>query len=160
MPSREFTRDYLTLSRTTLDAQPSGVSGLRARTCSVTTSPGFTLRNASRNAVRVRVGAPFTETMMSGPPGSSLDWSRWNAGPSGETSVTTRPPPCSITGRSRASRASSWVSGSTEIPSVSSLLETSDFDLEEAVATSLSVSPGARARSRQSAGRFARHDRL
>ena len=95
--------------------------------------------------MRVRVGAPFTETMMSGPPGSSLDWSRWNAGPSGETSVTTRPPPRSITGRSRASRASSWVSGSTEIPSVSSLLETSDFDLEEAVATSLSVSPGARA---------------
>src|SRR5436309_11882410 len=56
---------------------------------------------------------------MSGPPGSSLAWSRWKPGPSGETSVTTRPPPRSSTDRSRTSRASSCVSGSTEMPSIS-----------------------------------------
>jgi len=131
--------------RTMRPAQPSVASGLRDSTCSVTTSPGLTFFSASRNAARVRVGTPFTAMMMSGPPGSSLDCSRWNAGPSGETSVTTRPPPRSSTDRSRTSRASSWVSGSTEMPSVSSLLDASLLDLDDAAATALSASLGARA---------------
>ena len=104
----------------------------------------MTFFSASRNAARVRVGTPFTAMMMSGPPGSSLAWSRWKAGPSGETSVTTRPPPRSSTDRSRTSRASSCVSGSTEMPSISSLLDASFLDLEDTDATSLSASPGAR----------------
>src|SRR3989454_1007924 len=47
--------------------------------------------------------------------------------------------------RSRTSRASSCVSGSTEMPSISSLLDASFLDLEDTDATSLSASPGARA---------------
>src|SRR5881296_3505989 len=103
-------------------------------------------RAAFREALKkVKPGDVVTlQVMMSGPPGSSLAWSRWKPGPSGETSVTTRPPPRSSTDRSRTSRASSCVSGSTEMPSISSLLDASFLDLDDTDATSLSASPGAR----------------
>src|SRR3989454_5931157 len=107
--------------RTTRPAQPSDVSPLRVSTCRVTMSPAFTSFNASRSSWRARVGLPFTATMMSGPPSSSADSRRRYAGPSGETSVTISPPPSRMTGRRRGSRASSWVSGWTETPSISSL---------------------------------------
>src|SRR5205823_3782759 len=75
---REDTKaDQAARIRTLRPAQPAAASGLRDSTCSVTTSPGLTLRSASRNAARVRLGTPFTATMMSGPPGSSLACSRW-----------------------------------------------------------------------------------
>src|SRR3989442_395320 len=84
-------------------------------------SPDLTSFNASRSSWRVRVGLPFTATMMSGPPSSSAESRRRYAGPSGDTTLTISPPPSRMTGRRRGSRASSWVSGWTEMPSTSSL---------------------------------------
>src|SRR6266516_4878980 len=122
-------------------------SPVRDITCSVTISPDFTFRSASRNAARVRVGVPFTDTMMSGPPSSALN-SRPYAGPSGAAAVTTSPPPaCANTALSRVSWRSSCESGSTEMPSVSSFAEASPFGRPPFVeATSVSESLGARAR--------------
>src|SRR5438445_502885 len=73
---------------------------------------------------------------------------RLYAGPSGDPSVTTIPPPaCVKTALSRVSWRSSCESGSTEMPSASSLAEASLLGLARPVAaTSVSESLGARAR--------------